>query len=186
MAVHSPRKLTYQDFEKLPEDGLRHEILDGVHVVSPSPATAHQRVSFHLTLGLGGFVKAHRLGEVFSAPFDIVLSNHDVVVPDLVFISASRAAILTEKNAQGAPDLVIEILSPSSRRRDLGQKLVGYEKLGVAEYWVFDPKSRTALLYRKTGDAFAPPLGLSAEAGDRLTTPLLPGFELPLVEVFGG
>jgi Uma2 family endonuclease len=186
MAVHSPRKLTYQDFEKIPEDDLRHEILDGVHIVSPSPATAHQRVSLNLTLALAGFVRAHQLGEVFQAPYDIVLSNHDIVVPDLVFVSASRAAIITEKNAQGAPDLVVEILSPSSRRRDLGKKLVRYEILGVAEYWVVDPKAETILVYRQGGEAFAPPLHLSAEAGDRLTTPLLPGFDLPLGEVFGG
>jgi Uma2 family endonuclease len=185
MAIHSPRKLTYQDFERIPEDGLRHEILDGVHVVSPAPSLRHQWVSRGVFRALDSFVAARGLGEVFFAPFDVVLSDHDVVEPDLLFISRERLAILTEANVQGAPDLLVEVLSPGTRRRDLGQKLVRYEKLGVLEYWVVDPKTETALIFRKTGDSFAPPLRLAAEAGDRLATPLLPGFGLPLREVFG-
>jgi Uma2 family endonuclease len=184
MAIHSPRKLTYQDFEKIPEDGRRHEILDGVHVVSPSPSRDHQRVAFRLARKLADFVDANRLGEVFMAPFDVVLSDHDIVEPDLLFLSSQRANRLTEANVQGAPDLAVEVLSPSTRRRDLGKKLVRYEKLGVSEYWVLDPKAETALVYARADAGYLPPLRLSAEARDRLTTPLLPGFDLPLRDVF--
>jgi Uma2 family endonuclease len=114
----------------------------------------------------------------------VVLSKHDIVEPDIVFISSNRASIVTAKNAQGAPDLVIEILSPSTRRRDLGEKRARYELLGVLEYWAFDPGPATAQVFRREGDRFLPPILLSAEADDRLTTPLLPGLEISLREVF--
>lgn len=188
MVVSSaPRKLTYQDFLRFPEDGKRHEILDGVHVVSPSPLLHHQRLSMRLSLEVGNFVQAHALGELFAAPTDVLLSKHDVVEPDLLFVSAARAAILKDKNVQGAPDLVIEILSPSTRRRDLSSKRVRYELLGVREYWVLDGERDTATVFRRAeeGDAhFQPPILLAAEAGDRLTSPLLPGLEIDLRALF--
>jgi Uma2 family endonuclease len=185
MAVHSPiHKLTYEDFERIPEDGLRHEILDGVHVVSPSPTLRHQRISGRLHLALGSFVKAHALGEVFYAPADVLLAEHDIVEPDLFFVAQARAGILTEKNVQGAPDLVVEILSPGSRHRDLVVKRERYELLGVQEYWVVDADRDTVAVYRRESDRFRRPLRLSAAADDRLTTPLLPGLEIGLRDLF--
>jgi len=186
MASQSPeRKLTYQDFEKLPEDGRRHEILDGVHIVSPSPGSRHQEVLGSLYLLVGGFVRARQLGRAFFAPLDVVLSEHDIVEPDLLFVAKERLGIVGEENLHGAPDLVVEVLSPSSRRRDLGKKRVRYELLGVQEYWAVDPKAETILVFRRQGDGFLPPVRLSAEAGDRLTSPLLPGLEISPREVFG-
>lgn len=184
MAVHSPRKLTYEDFEKIPEDGSRHEILDGAHVVTPAPTPFHQSVSSATFVALYTLVRERRLGKVFYAPLDVVLSDHDIVEPDILFISAARVGILTDKNAQGAPDLIVEILSPRTRHRDLGEKRACYELLGVLEYWVLDPDTATALLFRRHGDGFLPPIRLSAEADERLTTPLLRGLEIPLREVF--
>jgi Uma2 family endonuclease len=184
MAAHSPRKLTYEDFAKIPEDGRRHEILDGAHVVTPAPTPLHQGVSGAIFVALYTFVRERRLGKVFYAPLDVILSDHDIVEPDILFISSARVGILTDKNAQGAPDLVVEILSPGSWRWDLGRKRARYELLGVLEYWVLDPDGATALLFRRDGECFLSPIRLSAELDERLTTPLLPGLEIPLREVF--
>jgi Uma2 family endonuclease len=186
MAVHSPiRKLTYEDFERFPEDDrLRHEILDGVHVVSPSPTIRHQRLSKRVFRKLDSFVEAQGLGEIFYAPMDVLLSRHDIVEPDLFFIAGDRDGIVTEKNVQGAPDLVVEILSPGTRKRDLVDKRERYEALGVQEYWVFDPDRHTVAAFRREGEHFGPPLRLSAAADERLTTPLLPGLEIRLRDLF--
>jgi Uma2 family endonuclease len=179
-----PRKLTYDDYVLIPEDGQRHEILDGEHYVTPAPFTPHQGISSKLHNRLGPFVERHRLGHLYAAPLDVVLSPHDIAQPDLLFISNQRAGIITRKNIQGAPDLVVEILSASTRRRDEGIKLQRYERLGVPEYWMFDPGPRTAKVYRRNGDRLVPAAELSADAGDLLTTPLLPGLEIRLSEIF--
>ena len=185
MALHDlPRKLTYEDYSLLPEDGRRHEIIDGEHYVSAAPFVSHQRLAFRLTLRFGGYVKANRLGLLFFAPTDVLLSVHDVVQPDMFFISSERAAIAGPKNVQGAPDLVIEILSRSTRRLDEGVKLQAYERCGVREYWMFDPFRRGVQPWERTDEGLRPQPFLSATAGDVLTSPLLPGFELPLAEIF--
>lgn len=178
------RKLAYQDYLLFPEDGNRHEILDGEHYVTAAPYPKHQRVLRELLFGLHAFLRQHRLGEVYSAPLDVVLSPHDVVQPDLLFISNERMPILTEKNLQGAPDLAIEILSATTRKLDEGIKLERYERFGVREYWLVDPSRKAVCIYRQSGDRLRKEADLTAAAGDCLTSPLLPGLELPLVEVF--
>ena len=132
MAVHDHRvRLTYADDLLIPEDGLLvNKILDGEHYVTASPSLKHQTVSRRLMLTLGLFVETNRLGEIFSAPTDVVMSFHDVAVPDLVFVSRERLSILTEANIQGAPDLVVEILSKSTRKVDQGIKFSRYEPSG--------------------------------------------------------
>jgi Uma2 family endonuclease len=179
-----PPKLTYDDYLLFPEDGLRHEILDGEHYVAASPFVRHQRISGRIYRPLGSWVEEHGLGEVFYASVDVVLSPHDVAVPDLFYIAKARAGIITDKNIQGAPDLVVEIISPSTRRRDEGIKLQRYEAFGIEEYWMFYPERRTTRVYRREGSRLRLVDGLSAAAGDILTTPLLPGLEIPLTEIF--
>jgi Uma2 family endonuclease len=121
----------------------------------------------------------------YLAPFDDVLSPHDIVQPDILFIVAARLAILTEANAQGAPDLVIEILSPSTRRLDETLKRKRYDQLGVQEYWLFDPKRQSVQIFRRSqGAGFGAPSELTAVAGQILTTPLLPGLEIALSKIF--
>jgi Uma2 family endonuclease len=122
----------------------------------------------------------------YFAPLGVRLADHDMVEPDLVYVSNERAAAITARYIAGAPDLVVEALSPSTWRRDLGSKRARYELLGVREYWVLDPERGTATVFRRDGSAFLTPVLLSAEAGDRLTTPLLPGLEIPLAQVFPG
>jgi Uma2 family endonuclease len=185
MAVHSPtRKLTYEDFARIPEDRQRHEILDGVHVVSPAPTVPHQDLVFAVARKVADFAEVRGLGKVYVAPLDVVLAEHDIVEPDVLFIASSRSSIVGHANVQGAPDLVVEVLSPKTRRRDLGQKRARYEKLGVLEYWAFDPDAATAQVFRREGDRFLPPVLLSAENDDKLTTPLLPGLKISLREIF--
>jgi Uma2 family endonuclease len=186
MAIADLRhQLTYEDYVLFPDDGQRHEILDGEHYVTPAPAKKHQRASMRLGSRLHVFVDGRNLGEVLAAPFDVLLSPHDVVQPDLIFVSNARAAILTDKNAKGAPDLVIEILSPGTRRVDEGIKLKRYERLGVDESWMLDPDRKTAKIFRRDGNRFVLVAELFATAGDVLATPLLPGLEIALVDVFG-
>ena len=126
----------------------------------------------------------HQLGEVLYAPFDVLLSRYDIAQPDLLFISNERRAILTEANVQGAPDLVIEILSDSTRRLDETLKRDRYELFGVLEYWLVDPVRRVVRFYRRSGVGFGAPQEFSAAAGGVLTTPLLPGLEIRVSEIF--
>lgn len=187
MALHDlpRRKLTYEDYLTFPEDGRRHEVLDGEHYVSPAPSVPHQRLSMRLSVRLGTFIEDHGLGELFAAPFDVLLSRHDIVQPDLLFISNRRSGILDEKNAKGAPDLVVEILSKSTRHVDEGIKLRRYEVLGIEEYWMCDTDLRSVRVFRRHGPRLQLTSELSAAAGDVLTSPLLPGLRLRLAEVFG-
>jgi Uma2 family endonuclease len=184
---HPGVKLTYDDFLLFPDDGMRHELIDGEHYVTPSPNTKHQRVSGNLYWLIRQYLEAHPIGEMFFAPFDVVLSRFDVVEPDLLYMSRKRAAqVLTAKNTQGAPELVIEIASSGTRKRDETVKRRLYERMEVSEYWVVDPDGDTIRVYRLDGKRYAQPLDFSLEAGDVLTTSLLPGIELPLTGVFKG
>ncbi|MDP3720488.1 MAG: Uma2 family endonuclease [Acidobacteriota bacterium] len=179
-------RLTYDDFVRFPDDGLRHELIDGVHYVTPSPATRHQQLSGRLHLAIGIYLEAHpEAGHVFYAPFDVIFSRWDVVEPDLLFIAADQLEILTHANVQGAPALVVEILSPGTRKRDLGIKRALFERGGVREYWVVDSKAEDVAIYRRDAASRLVPLGsLKAVDGSVLATPLLPGFELPLAKLF--
>lgn len=178
--AQSATKLTYDDLLLFPDDGKRHELIDGDHYVSPSPNVRHQRVLLRLVMAIQPFVREHRLGEVFFAPLDIVLSIHDVVEPDLLFVSAERAAIVGKANLSGAPDLVVEVLSPSNRRYDEVLKRELYERAGIQEYWLLDPEADTVKVFRRDGERFGRPLLFSRHDGDVLATPLLPGLEIPL------
>ncbi|MEA2600432.1 MAG: hypothetical protein QOF89_1424 [Acidobacteriota bacterium] len=178
------RKLTYDDYVLIPDDGKRHEILDGEHHVSPSPSPFHQRLVARLFRWLDGFVFPRGLGEILFAPLDVVLSWNDVVQPDLLYISRERAEISTEKNIQGAPDLVVEVLSERTRHLDEGTKLRRYDQLGVEEYWIVNGFQRTVTVCRRIDGDFRRLPELSAAAGDILTPPLLPGLAIPLAELF--
>ncbi len=171
-------RLTYEDFCLLPNDGKRYEIIDGALFVTPAPRRPHQKVGGNLYYYLTDFVKSHRLGEVYFAPFDVVFSQYDVVQPDILYVSNSRASLLTDKNVQGAPDLVVEILSESTAAIDRTTKLKLYARFGVEEYWTFDPEGPSAEVYRRQAGGLE--LVSRLQANDSLTSPLFPGFSLPL------
>ena len=178
-------KLTYDDFVQFPDDGLRHELIDGAHYVTPSPNTKHQRISIHLTVLIGGWLERNPIGKLFHAPFDVVFSKYDVVEPDLLYLSNARASdALTPLHVHGVPELVIEIGSPGTRKRDETVKRRLYERTGVLEYWIVDPEIDTIRVYHRETDRFARVVELSADGNDVLTTPLLPGLEIPLSRVF--
>ena len=178
-------KLTYDDFLLFPDDGLRHELIDGEHYVTPSPNLDHQRISGRLYLAIGNYLHAHPTGEIVYAPFDVVFSRHDVVEPDLLYLSNERASrVVTQTSVQGAPNLIIEILSKSTRRRDRTIKQRLYECSAVDEYWMVDPVTASIRILRQRAGRFAAAADLRADAGDVLTTPLLPEFTVPLAEIF--
>jgi Uma2 family endonuclease len=121
----------------------------------------------------------------FYSPYDVVFSNFDIVEPDLTYLSRERAAqVLTPLHAKGVPELVVEIGSPATRKRDETIKRRLYERAGVTEYWVVDPDLDVIRVYRRGGDRFDRPIELSSEAGDILRSPLLPGLELTLAAIF--
>ena len=174
-------KFTYEDYMQTPDD-IRYELLDGELILSPSPRTAHQRTSRKILTRLDDFVEENELGEVFDAPYDVVLDNFNVVQPDILFVSNERASIITDLNIQGAPDLVIEILSPSTARRDGTQKRDLYARYGVPEYWQADTDAESVLVltlqdgeYRVSG---------VYTKGQTLTSPLLEGFRLNVDDIF--
>jgi Uma2 family endonuclease len=175
---------TYDDFVNFPNDGKRHEIIDGEHFVTPSPNTKHQTVSMNLTVAVGNFLHHHRIGWLFAAPFDVVFSDLDVVEPDLLYISRERADVLTDQHVRGAPNLVIEIFSPSTRKTDEAIKRKLYQRYGVSEYWIVDPELETIKVYRRVDEAFVRAPDLSVEHAEMLTTSLLPEFSMALAEVF--
>jgi Uma2 family endonuclease len=178
-------KLTYDDFLLFPDDGKRHELIDGEHCVTPSPNTKHQRVSGNLHFFIRAWLEEHPVGQVFYAPVDVVFSRFDVVEPDLLYLSNERVAeIVTSQHVTGAPDIVIEIGSPGTRKRDETIKRRLYDRSGVPEYWVVDPELDLVRVYRRAGDSFLRPRELTREAGDVLCTPHLPGLEIALSRVF--
>jgi len=171
-------RLTYEDYCLLPSDGKRYEIIEGELLVTPAPLTRHQKVVLNLGSALLNFTKKHGLGEVYCAPVDVVLSTYDVVEPDLLYVSKDRLGIVTEKNLQGAPDLAVEVLSESTARVDRTIKLKLYARFGVREYWLIDPIELWAEIYRLGSGTFE--LAPHLEAPGVLTSPLFPGFSLPL------
>jgi Uma2 family endonuclease len=178
-------KLTYDDFLLFPDDGKRHELIDGEHYVTPSPNTRHQTIALNLTGLMWSFLQAHPIGRLFFAPFDIVFSRSDVVEPDLLYMSNERAReILTEKHVTGAPELLIEISSKGTRKRDETLKRSLYERSGVAEYWTVDPDVNAVRVHRLLAGKYQHVVELTLEHGDVLTTPILPGLELPLAKIF--
>lgn len=179
MAPATSTKLTYEDYCLLPDDGRRHEIIDGEHYVNPSPNTKHQTALGNLFYALMHHAREHRSGRVFAAPYDVVLSDFDVVEPDIIFVSDARKHVITDENIKGAPDLVVEILSPSSRAYDEIVKFKRYDAMGIPEYWIVDPEREKMKIYRRTASGYQ-----LVPAADIITTPLIPGFSLPLRDIF--
>ena len=177
-------RYTYEDYLNTPDD-VRYELLDGELVMAPSPSMRHQELAARLFGDIYLFVKERAVGKVFSAPSDVVLWSGDeakVVQPDIFFISAERENIIAEANVQGAPDLVIEILSPSTESRDRGYKRELYARHGVGEYWLVDPdaKSVEVLLLGENDYEVAG----TYRSGQTLASPTMAGLAIEVGEVF--
>jgi len=140
-ATHPVRvPLTYDEYVLFPDDGRRYELMDGDPYVSPAPSTFHQTVSRRLQFALMALLEETRLAFVFDAPVDVILSPTDVVQPDLALVRSARRSIITQRAIEGAPDVVVEILSPFGRDRDERLKYALYARFGVPEYWIVDPE----------------------------------------------
>ena len=175
-------KFTVNDYMTAPPD-KRYQLLDGEMIMAPSPTERHQRISAELFLAIRQFVAQHGLGRVWYAPLDVVLSEYDVAQPDILFVSNGRAGIITEANIQGAPDLVVEILSPTTAEYDQGYKRTLYGRAGVREYWIVDPEAETVQVLALGEGGLIP--HLSYHRGDNLTSPLLAGMDIALAGIFG-
>lgn len=179
------KPLTYEDYLALPEIEGRYDIIDGeLILMSPAPTSLHQRVLLQLTLRLGPFVLERQLGEIYFAPLDIVIRRRPLRTrqPDLMFIRAERVDAIVKDMIEGAPDLVVEILSPGNTRTQIEKKLKDYASIGVSECWIVSPEARTIEVLRLTKK------GWKRQAiyglGDKLTSSLLPGFSLNVSESF--
>ena len=175
------RRLTYEDLLQTPDDGRRYEIIGGDFVVSASPVLKHQRLSVRLTVLLFTLEKAG-LGQVFEAPTDVQLGPHDIVVPDIGFVTTVRLGILTRQKIDGAPDIVIEIFSPSTSERDKEIKRDLYARSGVREYWLVDPEQDTVDAFVLT-DGVCEPL---PRMGSQIRSTVVPEFVVDLDALFAG
>ena len=139
------KRLTYDDLESIPQEreGDRHEIIDGELVVTPSPIPNHESITQNIPWALSQVVRKNKLGRLYTAPVDVRLSPDNVLIPDIIFVARERRQIVGAKVIEAAPDLVVEILSPGTRRRDLGVKRGLYARFGVREYWIVDPDERS-------------------------------------------
>ncbi len=174
-------RFTSQDYQILPED-KRYEILDGDLCMVASPNTRHQRISKRLFVSLIQQIEQEEMGEVFQAPFDVILAEDTIVQPDILFVVRSRMNLIGEHNFRGAPDLAIEILSSASRQRDLEIKRKIYARFGIREYWIVDPDTETIEVLSWSEIGYAR-YGVYAKS-DFLSSPLLPAFQLRISELF--
>ena len=187
MSGMSAARLTYDDLVRMfpDEDGVRRELIDGELFVTPSPFTRHQRLVRRLAISLGNHLDANPTqGELFFSALDVVMTPFDVVEPDLFVVLADQLEILTENNVQGAPGLVIEVLSRGTRKRDETLRRNLFDREGVREYWLVDPERNQIGVYRRSAGSFVRATTITAGTGELLTTNLLPGWSLSVDQLF--
>jgi Uma2 family endonuclease len=177
------RRLTYDDLESIPQEqaGDRHELIEGELVVTPAPVPYHQIVSRALFRALDQHVVERQLGLVLFAPVDVRLTATIVLIPDIIYVAQDRLHIIGPKTVDAAPDIVVEILSPGTRRRDLEVKRELYARFGVQEYWIADPDARSLMILALQGDQFA---ALDGDETGILSSRVLPGLTLKTADVF--
>jgi len=177
--INAEKTFTYEDYLKL-EDNQDYEVIGGKLILVPKPMPYHQEIVGRLITELNIYLRKNSLGKIYS-DVDVVFSSQ-VVSPDLVFISKDRLSIVTETNIQGAPDLAVEVLSPSTQKYDRKQKSQLYHANGIKEYWIIDPALQLVEVFI-SGENEWNRSGVYDE-GDILTSPLLPGLRIELKNVF--
>lgn len=168
-------KLTYDDYAAIPSDGRIYQIVDGEVYVTPAPSPLHQRASKRLQRQLEAYFEESGQAEVFNAPIDVILTNHDVTQPDLVVVEASS---ITKRGIEAPPLLVVEVLSPSTESFDRQVKARRFAALGVPNYWMLDPDTRRLECFRNDGGTYV--LSVTAEREERLAIPEFPGLTIDL------
>ena len=172
---------TYTDYAELPEKAP-YQLIGGEFALNPAPTPFHQRISLKLIIELATFVEANELGQVFDAPIDVYFSETEVYQPDIIFIGKERLDIIGEQKIEAAPDMVVEILSPSTGYYDLRHKKQVYEKHGVKEYWLIDPPEQSLEIFENKNGVYQP--GLALREKGTVKTNLIPGLEFPLDKLF--
>ena len=176
------RRMTAEEYFQLPEGPPYFQLIDGELFMSPSPNFFHQEVVGNLFAAMREYIRRDRIGKVVIAPSDVLFDKDNVYQPDVFFIRNERLGIVDKHGAKGAPDLVAEVISGSTGRLDLGPKRMVYAKSGVLEFWAILPDTREVEVFRFAESTDAPVAKLGGDA--TLTTPVLPGFGLPLAELF--
>lgn len=174
----TPIRLTYDDYCALPDDGRRYEILDGDLYMSPAPIPLHQRIVLNLAAELRWHVRSSKLGEVFVSPIDVLLSDYDIVQPDLVFVAREKRGIVSTTNIKGSPDLHVEVLSASNTQRDVSDKRSIYARCAVNWYWIVDPDEGTLTELQRVDRAYAEIT--CAKRGGVFSPKLFPGLTIDL------
>lgn len=174
--------LTYRDYEALPNDGRRYEIHDGELSVTPAPSPRHQDAGANLGDVLRAHVKAHALGKVYYAPIDVILADTTIVQPDLVHVAAARLGSITSRGIEGPPDLVVEVLSPSTAATDRHTKRQLYERFGVPHYWMVDPDSGVIAAYTLGEHGYT--LAAQASGAEQFSAPPFPDLSIPVASIF--
>ena len=175
-------KWTYKDYRHLPDNGMRYEVIRGDLHMSPAPRPIHQEIILNLALLMHQFVKANKLGKIYSAPIDLILPDlTNPVQPDLLLISQERLEMVKENFIEGVPELIVEVLSPGSADRDRRLKFQVYAQAGVKEYWLIDPDARTTEVYVLRGEAYA--LAQIFEVGQTIRSEVLAEFTAPVAEI---
>jgi len=177
------RRFTYQEYAKLPE-GADFQLIDGEIVMTPSPGTVHQEVQARLGFLLQQFLQTTNWGKLFYAPTDVYFTEHDTFQPDILIVSKARFDIIKEQRIEDAPDLVVEILSPSTGYYDLAQKKRVYESFGVSEYWIVDPMEKTVDIFENGENGFG--LVSQARRSGRVSSSLLQDFSVDAEKLFEG
>jgi Uma2 family endonuclease len=182
MAARSKARFLATDIWDTPDDGNRYEVIGGELYVTPPPRTVHQSALGVLHWYLFSYVKEHPIGRVLFAPVGVILDDENGVQPDLVYVARERESIIGERAINGAPDLVVEVLSPSTRARDRGIKMRRYAAAGVSHYWMLDPRSRSLQAYRLGKEGYE---SVGAYAPGSLFAPeTFPGLEIPVAELW--
>jgi Uma2 family endonuclease len=174
--------ITRHDYEEMPEGPPYFQVIEGDLIMSPSPNTSHQDIAGRIYRLIGNFLEKHPLGETYMAPLDVFLGDVNVYQPDVLFVSNRHRSIITERGIEGAPDLVVETLSPATARYDKGFKRKIYARFGVQEYWLVDPKTLTVQIYLLGKNADTP----LATHGDKatFTSSVLPGLRIKTAAIF--
>jgi len=176
------KKYNYQDYLNLPDDGKRYEVINGELIMVAAPNTIHQNIIIKIIYEIEGYLRKQKMGKIFCAPTDIKFNDTNVVQPDILFISQDRLNIITENNIVGAPDLIMEILSPGTAYYDLLEKKELYEQCGVKEYWIVDPKKQRVDIYINVGQQFD--LNQRVELEGVLKSSVMKGFEVKIENIF--
>jgi len=179
--VKSP-PFTIHDYRKMPDDGHYYQVIEGELYMSPAPSNFHQIIVGNIYFIFRSFLQVNPIGQVRVSPFDVYLTPNTVVQPDVLYVSKENAAIIIDAGVEGAPDLVVEILSPGTRALDLGPKRAIYARTGVKELRIVDPIALTIQVYRLQINAELPEAAYNATA--TFTSPLLPGLTISTAEIF--